>query len=581
MEKSSSPSNDASHFRLPCAVVVVQLCWLFTYPLFDPGSTFQYPFLVYSAVPTFSSLILLKWFLSRASDHGIDRRHVKAVFAAIIFSQSFLLDRSLNWTRLIVFQPVMSNVLVGTMFVFRNQPPPTQWRRTLGVLIVMIGFTCVLAIEGMNGVLVPQFTWRWQRTADRQPIEIRPSVDRGLRVDLPAKIADSDWTSFRGPNRDSVVANVRIETDWDKHPPAERWRMPIGPGWSSFCVVGDYAFTQEQRGPNEVISCRLVSSGEIMWIHEVEGRFEDSSSGTGPRSTPTYFEGRLFALTANGKLLCLEAVSGQPVWQDDLTTRFKVDVPHWGFASSPLIFGDLVIVFTGADEGKSVAAFDTGTGTLRWSGGNGNHSYSSPHLVVIEQQPQILMTSNQGIESLDPEQGTRIWNHEWQIGFSARIAQPCQIDDSSLLLPTGYGKGTRRLNIEKEGERWSVQPSWTSRQFKPYFSDFVYLDRFVYGFDGNILTCIDVASGERRWRQRGFGNGQLVLLSSQRLLMIISERGAVSLVKADEDGYHLLAEFQAIEGKTWNHPVLSGSHLLVRNASEAACFRLKLAESAE
>ena len=343
-------------------------------------------------------------------------------------------------------------------------------------------------------------------------------------------------------------------------------------------MVGDFAFTQEQRGPNEVVSSRLVTTGEVVWERAIEGRFEDTSSGPGPRSTPAYAAGRLYALTTMGVLASLDATDGTLLWEQDLQAKLGAEVPHWGFASSPLVVEDLVVIFTGAGDGRSIAAFDRVSGDLRWINGKGRYGYSSPQQFHIHQQPQILIASNLGLDSLDPRHGTLLWQHSWDIGLSPRIVQPCLLPDDSLLLATAYGKGTRRLQVEFQDGRWSVRTLWTNRKFKPYFNDFIYHRGFVYGFDGNILTCLDAETGRRRWRKRGFGNGQLLLFEPQAALLVLSEEGAVSLVEASDDSFQLIGEFQALRGKTWNHPVVGDSHLLVRNGTQAACYELPQAE---
>ena len=547
------------------------------FPLLSPGSAIQYPFFVYAAVPTAGTLTLLVWFLRQSPRTRWYRLVVWTIFGLLVLSQATLLDRSVNLTRVFVFQPIITSSVVVTMFVVRRRPARTRLKAVVCVSLVLVAFTCTLRMQGMTGGLVPEFGWRWAST---EPLPELPQVtqddDRTFR--LPMVPGDEDWPGFRGPHRDNVVERARLDMDWNQFPPEELWRTPMGPGWSSFCVVGDCAFTQEQRGADELISCRLVTTGEVLWSHAVIGRFEDTSSGPGPRSTPGYANGCLYALTAMGILIGLDANTGTLLWENDLKEQFDVEVPPWGFASSPLIVRDQVVIFTGAGDGQSVAAFEATSGALRWKNGNGGHGYSSPHWVRLHGQPQILVASNQGVESLEPESGVLLWRHEWDIGFSPRIVQPCVLPDNALLLGTAYGKGTRRLNVDWKDGHWSVQPDWTSHRFKPYFNDFVYHDGFLYGFDGNLLTCLDASSGEKCWRKRGFGNGQVLLLQRQSALLVLSEKGAVSLIEANETDGKLIAQFEALEGKTWNHPVISGSYLLLRNGAEAACYELMLAD---
>jgi hypothetical protein len=136
------------------------------------------------------------------------------------------------------------------------------------------------------------------------------------------------------------------------------------------------------------------------------------------------------------------------------------------------------------------------------------------------------------------------------------------------------GQGIRRLAIVKKADQWTVQERWTSNGLKPYFNDFVVHNSHAFGFDGSILSCIDLADGKRKWKGGRYGGGQLLLLADQDLLLVLSDEGELALVSATPNEFKELARFKAIEGKTWNHPVLVGNTLLVRNGEEMAAFRL-------
>ena len=180
-----------------------------------------------------------------------------------------------------------------------------------------------------------------------------------------------------------------------------------------------------------------------------------------------------------------------------------------------------------------------------------------------------------------PADGTLLWEHSTGQP-SASILQPAAIEGGDLLVAAGDmmgGTGIRHLAIAHGPDGWSVQERWSSRGLKPYFNDFVAHEGHAYGFDGSILACIDLADGSRRWKGGRYGNGQLLLLPEQDLLLVTSEEGELALVKAAPDAWSELARVPAIAGKTWNHPVLVRDLLLVRNGEEMAALRLKLAET--
>jgi len=364
---------------------------------------------------------------------------------------------------------------------------------------------------------------------------------------------------------------VRIKTDWSASQPVELWRRPIGPGWSSFAVRGDLFYTQEQRGQDEVVACYNATTGKPVWEHRDAARFWESNGGAGPRATPTLSGGRVYTLGATGILNALNAGDGAVVWSRIVAFDTGAKVPYWGLSSSPLVVDDLVIVYAG-----KLVAYDIVTGHPRWFGPAGGESYSSPQLLTIGGVAQVLMLSDRGATSVAPADGTLLWHHPW----GSSIVQPALTKDGDLLITAmgaAGGIGTRRIAVAHGPGEWNVEERWTSAGLKPYFNDFVVHNGHAFGFDGGILACIDLQDGKRKWKGGRYGYGQLVLLLDQDLLLVLSEEGELVLVLADPDKFTELARFQAIEGKTWNHPVLVGDVLVVRNGQEMAAFRLSLA----
>ena len=230
---------------------------------------------------------------------------------------------------------------------------------------------------------------------------------------------------------------------------------------------------------------------------------------------------------------------------------------------------------------NKLAAYDAATGKPRWYGPNRGSSYSSPQLMTLAGVPQVVLLSHDGATSIAPAHGTVLWQHDWSSGA---IVQPIPTGDGDVLVHAvamTSGLGIRRLAVAYASGGWTVEERWTSRGLKPYFNDFVVHAGHAFGFDGRILACIDLKDGERRWKGGRYGNGQLVLLADQDLLVVLSEEGQVALVRAVPGEFTELARFKAIEGKTWNHPVVVGNLLLVRNGEEMAAFRLPRAAPAQ
>jgi len=444
-------------------------------------------------------------------------------------------------------------------------------------LLACAAFTLVRT-AGITGEGGSELHWRWSKTPEERLLAqdeltapaATPAAAQSRTT--PALATRASWPGFRGPERDGVVHGVRIETDWTRSPPIQLWRRPVGPGWSSFAVDGERLYTQEQRGEDEIVACYDLATGEPVWRHRDEVRFWESNAGAGPRATPTLADGRVYAFGATGVLNALDERDGAVLWSRDVAADAHKKVPMWGFTSSPLVLDDVLVV---AAAGKLVG-YELTTGRPRWFGPDHGASYSSPHFATIDGVAQVLLLSAAGATGVAPEDGAVLWEHAWAGGA---IVQPARTADGDVLVnsiaATG-GLGIRRLALARGPGGWSVEERWTSRGLKPYFEDFVVHRGHAFGFDGGLLACIDLADGERKWKGGRYGSGQLVLLADQDLLLVLSEEGELALVPAEPDDFRELARVQAIEGKTWNHPVLAGEVLLVRNGEEMAAFRLSL-----
>jgi outer membrane protein assembly factor BamB len=277
---------------------------------------------------------------------------------------------------------------------------------------------------------------------------------------------------------------------------------------------------------------------------------------------------RLYSLGATGIVNALDLATGRVLWSRNAGSDTGSEVPGWGFSGSPLVVGDLVVV---AAAGNLVA-YDTRTGAPRWKGPDGRSGYSSPHLVTIGGQPQVLLLNGAGAMSVSAADGSPLWTHPLPSG--TRIVQPGQMPEGDLLLHDGDSSDLRRVAVARGASGWAVTERWKSNALKPYFSDFVVHGGHAYGFDGRFLACVDLADGARKWKGGRYGNGQLLLVADQDLLVVVTEDGELALVEAKPAGFSELARVPAVEGKTWNHPVLAGGVLLVRNDREMVAFQL-------
>lgn len=577
--------------RLWPGVAAVVLQWVLRYavPAVWPD------FLIYGILAGMAGLaaVALWWvFFSRAT--WKERLGGLVLLVLIPYGISRLTHVSIATGSMGYLFPILAAPLASLGFVagaaVANWRPRLARLAPLGAAVALAtGGLAVVRTGGVTGDYQQDLHWRWSQTPEEQllvkaplpaaapvavepaPVEQAPSPPLAREAPAPAPASVPEWPGFRGPRRDSVVEGVHIGTDWTQSPPARLWQREVGPGWSSFAVRGDLLFTQEQRGPDEVVACYRVSTGQPVWVHTDAARFWESNAGAGPRATPVLAATRLYSLGATGILNALDLKTGAAVWSRNAAADTGTEVPGWGFSGSPLLYEDLVIV---AVSGQ-LAAYDAATGVPRWTGPKGGISYSSPHLLVAAGIPQVALLNSQGAIAVRPSDGKVLWEHAWQ---GAPIVQPALASGGALLISTGGdmggGVGLRQLRLSPGSEQWQVKEDWTSIGLKPYYNDFVLHKGNAFGFDGSILSCIGLEDGKRKWKGGRYGYGQMLLLSSQDLLLVVSEQGDLALIRAASEGYAEVARAPGIEGKTWNHPALIGDVLLVRNAEQMAAFRL-------
>ena len=520
----------------------------------------------------FLGLAIVIWwaFFSRAS--WIERLGAAILMVISLIATRSLLHESISTAGQGMLYPINAIPLLSLAFVIwavagrRLSGPIRQISMVLTILIACGGWMLVRS-DGITADAGMVLKWRWSATAEEKLLA--QTVDQPLlTASLPvATEADAEWPGFRGPGRNSIVQGAQINTDWSTSPPVELWRRKIGPGCSSFAVRGNYFYTQEQRGDDEIVACYNLSTGDPVWQHRDAARFWDSHAGAGPRATPTLSDSCVFTFGATGILNVLDARNGSVIWSRNPASDTDAKDSGWGFTSSPLVVKDVVIV---AATGK-LAAYDRVSGEPRWFGPDGGDSYSSPHLMTIGGVTQIVLLSGSGAAAFAPADGTQLWVHSWEDG--TRIVQPALADDGDLLISAGAGKGMRRIAAVSGSDGWHIEERWTSTRLRPDFNDFVVHKGYIYGFDGGRVTCIDASNGERKWKGENYG-GQLLLLADQDLLLVLSEKGELVLVRATSEKFDELANYPAIAGKTWNHPVMAGNILLVRNTEEMAAFRL-------
>ncbi|MDA8745359.1 PQQ-like beta-propeller repeat protein [Rubripirellula amarantea] len=585
VDDSSVPSE--VRLWMTPAIIIMAVVWaLLIIPGMIAPLTIMH-FVSLQGAGVLGTLSLTLWWLLSRGVPGKTRLLGYVTILAITIATFMLMDKSLGITMLIYGLPTALTILIGSLTLLRTKAWPTRSRVSLAAFTAFMVAIQFVRIGQIDAAFAFSLVPRWiptaedkflaslqddQPTAENQSSEAEPT-DATELVNLPNDVSDTDWAEFRGPRRDGVLPGVTFAKDWETTPPKEIWRSDVGPGWSSFCIVGDVLFTQEQRGEQEVVVAYSALTGKSLWITSNEGRFEASMGGVGPRATPTYHDGRLYVTGANGLIQCLDAKTGNVIWSFDGAEGREAAPLAWGFASSPLIHQGKVLVVTSGGDGQGAVALDQEDGSVIWRAGHGSHTYSSCQLETIDSVQQALVVSDWGVEALDPDTGEVIWGSEWLIDGMPRVVQPLVVGNT-VYLGTGYGNGTRRIDVAKQDDgSWSVNEDWTAN-LKPYFNDMVYHQGHIYGFDGPIMLSIDAETGDKNWKGGRYGHGQALLLPAMDAILVIGEKGELALVDASPEKFVELAQMQVLEGITWNHPVIVGNRLYVRNAEQMACYEL-------
>jgi len=385
----------------------------------------------------------------------------------------------------------------------------------------------------------------------------------------PAETARNYWTNFRGPRRDGRYEEANISTNWPANGLPVLWKQPVGVGYASFVVADGKAYTIEQRRSQEVVAAYDMNNGRELWTQKWNAEYTDST-GDGPRATPTWDAGRIYALGATGELRCLDANSGAVIWGKNILSDNQAKNLPWAMAASPLIVDDKVIVLPGGTSGKSVVAYNKNTGAPVWRVLNDTQAYVSPMLVELAGRRQIIVVSASRVVGLAPENGALLWEYSWDTDNGINVSQPIMVDRNRFFISSGYGKGAALVEVKGSGNSFTASTIWENTNMKNKFNSSVLYNGYVYGLDEGILVCLDVNTGERKWKDGRYGYGQIILAGSH--LIVTSDKGDVALVKATPSAYTEVARFTAVQGQTWNYPAIAGGKLLVRNSNEMAAY---------
>lgn len=452
------------------------------------------------------------------------------------------------------------------------------------VVLVLVGAAIVFIFVRRSGDNEAHYTaleqHRQQQAAEPAPTtapvpvasptpEASPGASPATTTGPAASNGRNYWTNFRGPRRDGNYDAMPVSTNWPANGLSALWKQPIGLGFASFAIADGRAYTIEQRRGEEVVAAYDLNNGRQMWTQSWKAQYTDST-GDGPRATPTWDQGRIYALGATGELRCLDANTGAVLWGKNILSDNQAENLPWAMAASPLVVDDKVIVLPGGTNGKSVVAYNKLTGAPVWRTLNDTQAYVSPMLVELAGRRQIVVVSSTRVVGLNPADGALLWSYPWDTDMGINVSQPIVVDRNRFFVSSGYGKGAALVELKSSGQSLTATTVWENNNMKNKFNSSVLHNGYVYGLDEGILSCLDVNTGERKWKGGRYGYGQVILASGH--LIVSSDQGDLALVKASPDQYTEVARFSALQGKTWNYPAIADGRLLVRNATEMAAY---------
>ena len=447
-------------------------------------------------------------------------------------------------------------------------------------LLLLTLVCCAAACSRSNDAHYAQLEQNRNQQAQQQPAPAASAVPSpspsasvaaspGQAAAAPAAPSRNYWTNFRGPKRDGRYDEATVSTNWPSTGLPVVWKQPVGVGYASFVVADGKAYTIEQRRSQEVVAAYDINNGRELWTQKWNAEFSDST-GDGPRATPTWEQGRVYALGATGELRCLDANNGSVIWGKNILNDNSAKNLPWAMAASPLIVDDKVIVLPGGGNGKSVVAYNKNTGAPVWKALGDPQAYVSPMLVELAGRRQIVVVSSYRVVGLAPENGALLWSYPWDTDMGINVSQPIMVDKNRFFISSGYGKGAALVEVKGSGDSFTASTVWENKNMKNKFNSSVLHNGYVYGLDEGILVCLDVNTGERKWKEGRYGYGQVVLAGNH--LIVTSDQGDLALVNASPDKYTEVARFSAVQGQTWNYPAIANGKLLVRNSNEMAAF---------
>ncbi len=389
----------------------------------------------------------------------------------------------------------------------------------------------------------------------------------------PPSATEGSWPQWNGPNRDGRSPETGLLREWPKGGPEVVWKRKLGGGFSGIAVDRGHLYTMASDDKDTYGVCWNALTGTELWRTRIDGRYEDSMGGSGPRTTPTVTGRRVIVMSGTGKLAALNAVNGTLVWQRDLVKELAGIIPKWGYSQSPLVHQGRIYVDAGAVPNRMLMAFDAETGKEIWGSGMGPAGYSSPIISRLAGLEQLVFFVGNRVLGARPSDGEILWERKWSTSYDVNAATPLVVGPDRVFVASGYGTGGAVLEVLKEGDGFGVNEVWFSKKFRSQWATPVLHKGYLYGFDATRFACVDAATGEEMWAQEGFDRGSVVFADD--LLFVLGEECDMALAEATSEGFKNKGAFHPLGVKCWTAPSIAGGRMYLRDEKYAVALKVR------
>jgi outer membrane protein assembly factor BamB len=372
-------------------------------------------------------------------------------------------------------------------------------------------------------------------------------------------VTADDWPRYHGVNHDLISGDKGWNPVLPTQGPKVAWKANLGPGAVSVIVRDGKLYSMGNVDDQDIIYCLDAVTGKEIWRHSYPCPLDKRQFEGGPAATPTLDGDHLYSLSHDGQLMCVDITNGKQVWRQDVIKEFGAVRPQWGYAGSPLVEANLVIVDVGG-EGVSTLAFNKTDGKLVWKAGSDKAGYASP----MPYGPNALLVFKaQALVAMDKTTGKELWRHPWKTSYDVNATAPKVAGKNLLFLSTGYNRGCALLETSPGG----VKVLWENKKLSTQMNAALVWEGHAYGIDGNsgkgTLKCVEIKTGEEKWAEGNIGCGALTVADEK--LIVMGERGELIIAKAQPTGFEALSRAQVLGGRVWVVPVIANGRIYAKN----------------